>query len=235
MEVQYETFVVRRGCSELAVACSLTRAVQVIPGDRVFAPAPRWPDLDVWVESPAPRPVSDRFYLDPGPLVPRGGHDVVWTGREMIVWSGATRDRPPHLVEGAVFDPETSTWRLLPPPPLEPPQVTRAVWAESEMVVVGQDATVAYNPGTDAWRVIGEGISPGQTVWTGDRVITWNSNGIYELAPPEGTWTRLSDLGFGSADRWRGALRVLDGHLFAFGLAGNTCDGRRIAEWTGSE
>lgn len=49
MGVQFKTFEVRRGCSELAVACSPDEIVQVIPVDRLYAPAPVWPG-DVEVE-----------------------------------------------------------------------------------------------------------------------------------------------------------------------------------------
>jgi len=44
MEVSYPSFVVRRGCGELSVACSPSDSVQVIPSDRVYAPAPPWDD-----------------------------------------------------------------------------------------------------------------------------------------------------------------------------------------------
>ncbi len=68
MEVAFDTFVVRRGCGELAVACSPTHLVQVIPSSSVFAPAPPWnQDQQVWIESPGNRPVSDprRLAMDP--------------------------------------------------------------------------------------------------------------------------------------------------------------------------
>jgi len=42
MEVQYNSFVVRRGCGRLNVGCSPSQLVQVIPADAVFSPAPAW-------------------------------------------------------------------------------------------------------------------------------------------------------------------------------------------------
>lgn len=42
MEVDYGSFVVRRGCNESSVACSPSRSAQVIPGEEVSAPAPTW-------------------------------------------------------------------------------------------------------------------------------------------------------------------------------------------------
>lgn len=44
MEVSYPSFVVRRGCGELSIACSPSGSVQVIPSDKVYAPAPAWDD-----------------------------------------------------------------------------------------------------------------------------------------------------------------------------------------------
>lgn len=44
MEVSYPSFVVRRGCGELSIACSPSGSVQVIPSEKVYAPAPSWDD-----------------------------------------------------------------------------------------------------------------------------------------------------------------------------------------------
>lgn len=43
MMVSYRDFVVRRGCSDLAVACSPDDSVEVVPSDRVVSPHPAWP------------------------------------------------------------------------------------------------------------------------------------------------------------------------------------------------
>lgn len=52
MAVTFESFEVRRGCSDLAVACSSGREVQVIPVDRIYHPARAWPDhVEVEVSS----------------------------------------------------------------------------------------------------------------------------------------------------------------------------------------
>jgi hypothetical protein len=237
MSLDFGPFVVQRGCGELAVACNETRAVQVIPADRVFAPAPEWPDVDVWVESPEPRPETDEYYLPPGLFAPRGGHDVLWTGSEMVVWGGAEGDRPPDLVDGAAFDPETSAWRILPRAPLEPSTLTRAVWAGDEMVVISEEATAAYDPVSDGWRIVAEGLAPphapGLVVWTGDAVALWNDVGIHVLPQGSDAWVQLPDVGFGEGgDTYQGALRVLDGVLYAIGNASGICEGREAAAWT---
>jgi len=42
MMVQYSRFVVRRGCSDLAVSCSPDLSLEVVPSDQVFAPSSAW-------------------------------------------------------------------------------------------------------------------------------------------------------------------------------------------------
>jgi hypothetical protein len=52
MEVMFETFVVRRGCGDLAVACSRSHSLQVIPLEAVSSAAPAWGNQQVSIESP---------------------------------------------------------------------------------------------------------------------------------------------------------------------------------------
>ena len=52
MEVSYRDFVVRRGCSNLAVACSPDESVEVVPSDRVVSPHPAWPGNTVEITTP---------------------------------------------------------------------------------------------------------------------------------------------------------------------------------------
>ena len=47
MMVSYRDFVVRRGCSSLAVACSSDGLVEVVPKGRVISPHPEWPGNSV--------------------------------------------------------------------------------------------------------------------------------------------------------------------------------------------
>jgi hypothetical protein len=52
MEVQYETFAVRRGCDpQRGVVCSRDGLVQAIPLSLLVAPAPRDPPPTIWIES----------------------------------------------------------------------------------------------------------------------------------------------------------------------------------------
>ncbi len=242
MGVDHGLFVVRRGCDDtMAEACSETRAVQLIRAELVYAgdTVPEWPDgTEVFIESRAPRPVTDEYYLDPGPLEARSGHSVMWAGEEMIVWGGATADTPPNLTDGAAFDPVSDTWRMLPESPLTPGQVNRAVWAGDRMIVVGNEDTAEYRRDTDTWRIIGAGIEPSRShrlmLWTGESVVVWNSLGLHEFDESTGQWRPLEGPGFGSADPWLTSLHTIDGRLAIADLRAGSCSGRRIAVHTAS-
>lgn len=236
MEVSTGEFVVRRGCGPSALNCGPTRGIQVMarratqamPGEGHVV------SIETWDVS---RPAADGFYLDPGPLGFRSEPHVIWTGREMIVWGGrssASYQETP-LTGGAAFDPVTSEWRVLPAPPLQGPDLTAVVWADDCMILISRQATLAYDPDSDEWTRLGDGPqygpkSPGLTVWTGEVVATWAPLGIRVFDPAIGTWTTLPDPGFGGPDRWQGALRAIDGRLFAVGSGLLV-----VAEWTGSE
>lgn len=228
MQVVYETFAVRRGCGERAAACNPPQAVQVIPLQEISPDAPVWPYDEAAVVSYALRRPSHPHYMDPGPLTGRSGHDVVWTGEEMVVWGGTA----PMEVEGAAFDPEADAWRMLRPAPLAAQQPTRAVWTDTRMVVLSEEATVAYDPETDSWERIGEGIDPPTepraTVWTGKEVVTWTGDGAQSFSPDAGRWVDLGRPGSG-----RSVLRVMDGRLYAVGPEG--CDRRVIRAWNGDD
>ncbi len=238
MGVLHGLFEVRRGCDDdLAVTCSQTRGVQVIPAHRLYggSSVADWPDdLQIWVAATAARPTTDPFYLDPGPLSPRFGASVLWTGEEMIVWGGGgnTHGRP-ELVDGAAFDPLEDRWRMLPPSPLSPGQPTRAVWARDRMIVVGSRATAEYVPAVDQWRVIAAGIEPPPSErllrWAGDRLALWNDQGLHRLDRAAGAWVPMDGPGFGNADPWATALLEIDDWLAVAALRNGNCTGRQIA------
>jgi hypothetical protein len=81
------------------------------------------------VRSLPPDPVVDRFATAA----------TAWTGQELIVWGGATRDRRVHA-DGAAFDPATGRWRPLPPAPqaqLLDRRVASAVWTGRQLLTWG--------------------------------------------------------------------------------------------------
>lgn len=234
MEIRYETFAVRSGCGERAVQCNPTRAISVVPLEE--AAASGWAGDQIWLQSYALRPESDPYYLDPGPLSARWAPDVMWSGEEMIVWGGASFSAAPHLVDGAGFDPESDSWRMLSPGPLRAEQATRAVWAGDEMVVISEEATVAYDPIADDWRIVAPGITPpmdpGLVVWTGSAVVAWTSDGIHRLERGSGQWARVPEPGEGEPGLQGNVLRVLDGRLYA---VGGDCEQRLVWQWSGEE
>jgi hypothetical protein len=231
MQVQYSTFSVRRGCQTLAATCSVGHAVQLTNVEASD-------DDFLFLESRAPRPTTDAWFVDPGPLVPRGGHQVMWTGEEMIVWGGSVADTPPNLVDGAAFGPDTSTWRSLAAAAVEAPQQTAAVWAGDRMIVVSGDSTLAYEADRDTWETIGDGLDLSSELhirWTGSTVAVWTANGISTFTPTTGMWTQLPDPGFGGPGRWEGHLLSASGGLVAVGLDAPVCSGRLAARWNGVE
>lgn len=227
--VYADALAVRRGCGDLAVACSETRSVQAIPTGLLFSMGPTTlPPL--YVTSTAPRPESDPAYLDPGPLQPRGTHSVLWTGTEMIVWGGATADGTGWLNDGAAFDPSTATWRLLPPGPVSAvPNV--AVWSGGEMIVVTTRETSGFDPATWEWRPIGAGTTVGPEVnltdiaVVDDRLILWANATVRSLDLNTGAWSNLPPVGVTGSTH---ALRVFDGEPFARGMVGQGCNVKRI-------
>lgn len=196
MMVQYRDFVVMRGCDEgLGAICNTTRAIQVVPSSVLFAPTEEVPlPVPLFVESSAPRPASDPYYLDKGPLDARGGHSVFWTGEELLVWGGFTGDQSAFLVDGALFDPETSVWRMLPQAPLQP-EPTVAVWTGEQLIVVGTTSTVIYS-NESGWRNM---TTPPDlqidvravAVWDITRMLVWSGEQMAAFDPVADTWSSL--------------------------------------------
>jgi len=65
---------------------------------------------------------------------------TVWSGRELLIWSGQPPRTEPvvrPLEDGAAFDPATGIWRALPPAPVPGRLSGTAVWAGDRMIVFG--------------------------------------------------------------------------------------------------
>jgi hypothetical protein len=129
--------------------------------------------------------------MSKAPLAGRVGHVAVWTGNEVIVWGGHegglggyATDR---LQDGAAYDPDTDTWRLIASPNLSGGPGYASVWTGSEMIVIGgNDGFIsfaengvseagAYNPSTDTWRILDlpTDLLIVDAVWTGEEVIAY--------------------------------------------------------------
>lgn len=178
---------------------------------------------------------ADRQPIDVGPLAARGGHTVVWTGEEVIVWGGQANETAGTVFgDGAAYDPETSSWRMLSQSPLEARWGHVAAWTGEEMVIVGGfvgDDGAAYSPANDTWRVIAPPpfrvASPAEIVegfigsaWTGDELVVWHVHHGYLAAydPEADSWRELPPTGL---DVDNGVLRWTGDELYAFGATVN--------------
>lgn len=228
MQIRYETFAVTMGCDEDAIACVPNGTMQAKDLTRGGAT----PELTI--ESFYPRPVSNPFYLDPGPLFsrisPRTDVDVLWTGEEMITWSGQT---------GASFDPKTNEWRMLSRNPDDPGGTTsRAVWVGDEMIVFSTEGTFSYDPNSDTWSSIGVDIAPPNLPFAVTSThIYFISNGApfvfnldsyqfdHILAPPTGL----------GAQSWETYPFVLEDTLMLARIEGDRCSSRTFWRLKGIE
>jgi hypothetical protein len=186
--------------------------------------------------------------LPPGQLAPRSGTAVVWTGRKLIVWGGASR-RGTDLqtfTDGAAYDPRRGRWELLPSAPEHTWLLggnPLAVWTGREMLLWGgvtipdpvgnpnsgsPSNGLAYDPERRTWRRLPDrpaqlGRSIDQwAVWTGRELLVGE---IQEAEVGGGTVAAAYDP---AANRWRPlppspALTGGSGHLRA-----------RTAMWTGT-
>ncbi len=83
--------------------------------------------------------------LPASPLKARWGQQMVWTGREVLVWGGFVANSSPdpyagYPRDGAAYDPATNTWRRLPAAPPAPPSLLTAysaVWTGDLALFVG--------------------------------------------------------------------------------------------------
>lgn len=113
--------------------------------DEKFEDAAYDPSSDTW------RVIAD------APISDRHGHTAVWTGEEMLVWSGQTMR---EMQDGAAYDPTRDAWRKLPAAPVAGRIGHVAVWDGRGMVVWGGRTVrgerafadgAAYLPDEDRW------------------------------------------------------------------------------------
>lgn len=148
------------------------------------------PDSDEW------QPISQEGAPQPTVRAPS-----VWTGQEMIVYSGCGN----AAGNIAAYDPMQDAWRALPPAPMNQGP-DGAVWTGSEMIVfagwAGQSGSCygtgaltsriqIYNPTTEQWRVANDNgaplpLTPRKAVWTGQEVIVWGGRNLLSETPVSG-------------------------------------------------
>jgi hypothetical protein len=170
-----------------------------------------------------------------GPLAPRLGTSVVWTGEEMIVWGGC--DAEPcriRFADGAAFDPDTGDWRMIAESPLDGLSYHSAGWTGTEMLIVGGSSAAAYSPDSDSWRLLPDppfrvsfkrpdgsgGWDYVGAVWADGRYVIWEpiSDHVAAYEPESDSWVDLPSTGL-EVDlgvlRWNGTDLVALGALIA--------------------
>jgi len=108
----------------------------------------------------------------------------VWTGRRMIVVSGA---------RAASYNPATNSWKRVAQPPAARGNGT-AVWDGREMLVFGGTRNgFAYSPRSNTWRalpLVPAGRVGDVAVWTGKLLLLWGGNrGGAAYDPSSNRWS----------------------------------------------
>jgi hypothetical protein len=144
--------------------------------------------------------------LPPSPLSGRSWSAGAWTGREVVIWGGATGHSSDDGMrgDGAAYDPAADSWRTIAQAPIDPTPVIGAVWTGNEMIVVGEDASAAYDPASDTWRTVADPpvrLNEAHVVWTGREVILFGA-----FLAGVGRFTTETAIGAAydpAADAWR--------------------------------
>jgi len=157
--------------------------VIVAPPDGVTGQAPVvWTgeEFIVWgTPAAAFRPAGRTWRsLPPAPIGDRRGMVAVWTGSEVVYWGGgAPEGGGEFFSDGAAYNPNSNSWRLIAPSPLPARSGAVADMVAGAMVVWGgitrccpidsviHDPSAArYDPVTDSWSRLGDVPEP----WSGD-------------------------------------------------------------------
>jgi hypothetical protein len=178
-------------------------------------------ELISWQSSVAYNPSTDTWReIAPFPLAPRMDEAVTATNGDLLVWGGCDNVSVPScddalqapLTDGALYDPESDRWTVLPAGPLDGGAGALAVdttWDGNAIIVVPHPSTTgaataaAINPGSLEWTELpsvpdGAGKRASALVWTGAHLITWG--GYTE------SYLEETDAGFmldPTQDRWR--------------------------------
>ncbi len=145
----------------------------------------------------------------------------------MIVWGGLADEMgvTGRFNNGAAFNPDTNTWRMIADSPLSPRWYHLAVWTGEEMLVVGAGVTdgAAYDPETDTWREVANAPFPVGSprvpypahVWMGGELLVWEPSAglMASYDPVSDEW---SDFEAPDIDGDFGRLFVGGGSVFAF-------------------
>jgi N-acetylneuraminic acid mutarotase len=124
----------------------------------------------------------------------------VWTGTEMIVWSGSNNK------SGGRYNPANNSWT-----PTNnndsPPALELGVWTGTQLLLWGPTPGCSgcgsmgarYNPATGIWATMNTTNAPNavtgsQAFWTGSEMLVWTSDGS-RYNPATDTWTPIQTTG----------------------------------------
>lgn len=83
-------------------------------------------------------PTTNRWRRLPPMESGRASFAAVWTGKQVLVWGGTTRQDPPLIPpHGLAYDPASNSWSTLPQAPLLGRLDPTAVWTGRAMIVWG--------------------------------------------------------------------------------------------------
>ncbi len=173
--------------------------------------------LKPW-QSPAGPPPEDpavvgtwQAFTEPAPALSRRYlQQMVWTGREVLIWGGGAKNST-YLNDGVRYDPATGRWQKMSAQGVpEGRTMCSIVWTGTEMIVWGGDTTGRrlgdggrYDPQTDTWKPVSTAGAPSPrkshaAVWTGREMIIWGGRGSDRLFndgarydPATDRWTPL--------------------------------------------
>ncbi len=155
--------------------------------------------------------------------------EMVWTGSQMIVWSGASSSDP-----GGRYDPSTDSWLSISLTDAPDGMKSPLVWTGTEMVAWGgcldwpacnvpTDSGGRYNPSSDSWTPIsGTGALSARmqhsAVWSGSQMVVFggSSDGLDVLGdgarytPGADFWAPINPTGAPSARRSHEAVWAND-------------------------
>jgi hypothetical protein len=127
---------------------------------------------------------------------------AVWSGEEMVVFGAALHGGNVPETEtaiGAAYDPETDSWRELPPSIATDPNANSAVWAGDRVITVDHDNHAeTFQPGSGRWRTLDpmplhEGEDVPRAAYVGGWVLVSLFGQVAGFSTKTQKWTDLTE------------------------------------------
>ncbi len=127
-------------------------------------------------------------------------HATVWTGDEMMIWSGGytTHSAFTPLKDGAWYDPVTDSWRTFSAPSTVRGRMEGiAYWTGQEVLFWGgylEPVGLRYDPKSDSWAYMTQEGQPafGSAAWTGHELIVVARTASARYEPQDDHWYKIS-------------------------------------------